>query len=175
MKPFLNKRPSGRKNLRSGSRNTGYFHRITKLKNKTKLISSIKVDDEIVTEPYRISDHIVNYYKNLFFSSNYFLQDNFLVEEAIPMLIDETTNNILTMLPTMEEVKYVVFSLNSDGALGLKYVVFSLKYVVFNLISKEQMEFVRGRNIRDCIALTSEVVNVLDKKIVGGNHVCLTL
>jgi len=28
---------------------------------------------------------------------------------------------------------------------------------------------VKGRNIRDCIALTSEVVNVLDKKIFGGN------
>jgi len=40
------------------------------------------------------------------------------VEEAIPKLIDDTTNNILTMLPTMEEVKNVVFGLNSDGAPG---------------------------------------------------------
>jgi len=37
------------------------------------------------------------------------------------------------------------------------------------VISKEQGGFVKGRNIRDCIALTSEAINVLDKKTFGGN------
>jgi len=51
----------------NGDRNTTYFHRLTKIKNKTKIISSINIDDEIVLDPIRVSDHIVNYYKNLFF------------------------------------------------------------------------------------------------------------
>ena len=40
------------------------------------------------------------------------------MEEAIPNLIDDTTNNILTMLPYKEEVKNAVFELNPDGVPG---------------------------------------------------------
>ena len=38
-----------------------------------------------------------------------------------------------------------------------------------SIISKEHRGFVKGRNIRDCIALASKAVNVLDKKSFGGN------
>jgi hypothetical protein len=37
------------------------------------------------------------------------------------------------------------------------------------IISKEQRGFVKGRNIKDYIALASEAINVLDKKTFGGN------
>jgi len=36
-------------------------------------------------------------------------------------------------------------------------------------ISDEQKGFIKGRNIRDCIALASEAVIVLDNKCFGGN------
>jgi len=52
----------------NGDRNTQYFHRVTKIKNKTKLITSIRNQDEIISDPQRVSDHIVNYYHNLFSS-----------------------------------------------------------------------------------------------------------
>lgn len=174
---------------------------------------------------------MVSNYKNLFFSSIFFLQDQLLVEEAIPRLIDDTTNNLLTMLPSIEEVKNAVFELNSNGAPGpdgfgacffqtywsvvqkdvfeavidffkngwlppnynsnsiilipktpnadtidqfrlvslanLKFKIISK--ILPNIISKEQRGFVKGRNIRDCIALTSKAINVLDKKCFGGN------
>jgi len=100
----------------NGDRNTCYFHRVTKIKNKTKVISSIRNDEDIITDPVRISEHVVNYYKILFFSSNIVLQDSLLVEEAMPNLIDDSTNNLLTMLPTLEEVKGAIFSLNPGGA-----------------------------------------------------------
>ena len=44
-----------------------------------------------------------------------------------------------------------------------------LSVILPNLISKEQRGFIRGRNIRDCIALASEAVNLLDNKSFGGN------
>jgi hypothetical protein len=44
-----------------------------------------------------------------------------------------------------------------------------LATIMPNLISKEQRGFVAGRNIRDCICLTSEAINLLDKKSFGGN------
>lgn len=44
-----------------------------------------------------------------------------------------------------------------------------LAKILPGIISKEQKGFIRGRNIKDCIALASEAVNVLDKKCFGGN------
>ena len=58
-----------------GDRNTKYFHRLTKIKIKTKIISSLRHGDELIADQRRISDHVFSYFKNLFFSSNYFLQD----------------------------------------------------------------------------------------------------
>jgi hypothetical protein len=38
-----------------------------------------------------------------------------------------------------------------------------------SLISKEQRGFIKSRNIKDCICLTSEAINLLDTKSFGGN------
>jgi len=92
-----------------GDRNTRYFHRVTKIKNKTKIISSLRNDEEIITDPQRISNHIVNYYEKKF-ASNFVLQDTSLVEEVIPSLIDESTNRLLTMVPSNQEIKEVVLT-----------------------------------------------------------------
>lgn len=101
-----------------GDRNTKYFHRVSKIKNKTKIISSLKIDDVNVTNPSHIVvEHVVNYYKCLF-STNTVLQEQDLVEEIIPNLVDDNTNYLLTMLPSKEEIKHAVFSLNSYGAPG---------------------------------------------------------
>lgn len=37
------------------------------------------------------------------------------------------------------------------------------------ITSVQQRDFINGRSIKDCICLTSEVVNVLHKKTFGGN------
>jgi len=38
------------------------------------------------------------------------------------------------------------------------------------ITSVRQRGFIRGKNIKDCICLASEAVNVLHKKTFGGNH-----
>jgi hypothetical protein len=69
----------------NGDRNSEYLNRVTKIKNKTKIISNIRNNDEIISDPLRISEHIVSYYKNLFFSSNNsFLYEQLIVDEVIP-------------------------------------------------------------------------------------------
>jgi len=52
----------------NGDRKTRFFHRNL---------------GEVITDPERISNHVVNYYKNLF-STNFVLQDSLLMEEVIP-------------------------------------------------------------------------------------------
>ncbi|GAU28119.1 hypothetical protein TSUD_295560 [Trifolium subterraneum] len=73
-----------------GYRNTQYFHRLAKIKTSTKFISSLQ-DGE---------------------------HESFLVEEVIPNLIYEEVNTLLTMLPSYDEIKSAVFSLNKDSAPG---------------------------------------------------------
>jgi len=41
-----------------------------------------------------------------------------------------------------------------------------------HIISKEQRGFIKGRNIKECICLTSEAINLLHKKAYGGNFAC---
>lgn len=102
----------------NGDRNSKYFHRVTKIKNKTKIISSIRNNEEMISERHRISEHMVNYCNNLFVSTNTFLQEHLLVAEVIPQMIDDITNNLLIMTPTEDEVTNVAFNFNYDGALG---------------------------------------------------------
>jgi exonuclease III len=101
-----------------GDRNTGYFHRIAKIRNNTKTLSSIRAGDTLLLEPTQIADHIVHYYKNLFCTNHAVLQDSMLIDEVIPQVIDNNVNNLLTLLPSIAEIRNAVFGLNKDGAPG---------------------------------------------------------
>jgi ribonuclease HI len=100
-----------------GDRNTKYFHRLAKIKTSTKFISSLQDGDNVLTNQDHIANHVVNYYQTLF-SSNIVMQDPLLAEEVIPNLVTAETNDLLTVLPSPEEIKQAVFSLNKDSAPG---------------------------------------------------------
>jgi hypothetical protein len=81
------------------------------------MFTSLTNGDELLTDPTRISEHIVNHYTYLFNNNNNTI-DNGMMEEVIPSLITDRINNILTILPTMEEITQAVFSLNKESAPG---------------------------------------------------------
>lgn len=74
------------------------------------------------------------------------------------------TNNADTVNPfrqkTLTNFKYKIIS---------KLLEDRLATIMPHIISKEQRGFIKVRNIKDCILLTSEAVNLLDKKSFGGN------
>lgn len=225
----------------NGDRNTRYFQRLTKIKNTSKLITSIKDGDNMITEPNLISSHITNHFKNIF-STNFSVQDlqvQELLDGTIPNMINEEMNQLLTRLPTQLEIHKVVMDMNKDGAPGpdgfgavfyqsfwdiikldvtnavlkffkrdwilpnynantivlipkvpdalsvgqyrpialanFKFKIISkiladrLAPLMKNLISPEQRGFIQGRNIRDCICVTSEAINHLHHKAFAGN------
>jgi ribonuclease HI len=100
-----------------GDRNTKYFHRLAKIKTTTKAITSLQDGEHVLTDQNQISEHIVNYYKNLF-STNIVLQEQLLADEVIPNLITNEVNSLLTALPSHQEIKAAVFALNKDSAPG---------------------------------------------------------
>lgn len=60
-------------------RNIDYFHKIEKIRHVTKQISMLKEDDQVLSSREEIEQHAVNYFVNLFSSSNSCV-DNGLVE-----------------------------------------------------------------------------------------------
>ncbi|KAI5440392.1 hypothetical protein KIW84_010039 [Lathyrus oleraceus] len=81
-----------------GDWNTKYFHMIAKIKNAARGIHSIKIDDTLTIDPNKIATH-----------------DSNLVERVVPQLVNDQANNLLTMLPSQEEIHGAVFSLNGDS------------------------------------------------------------
>lgn len=50
-----------------------------------------------------------------------------------------------------------------------KILVDMLAHIMPSLISRQQRGFIHGRNIKDCIFIASETINLLDTKSFGGN------
>lgn len=100
-----------------GDRNAAYFHMIAKIRNCTKLISSIQHKEEILTDCKVISNIFLTHFENLFNTRNASFE-NGLVEEVIPKLVTKQSNALLSSLPSFVEVQNVVFSLNKDGSPG---------------------------------------------------------
>lgn len=98
-----------------GDRNTKFFHQMARISNVTKQINMLKDGDQFLCSAKDIESHVVSFYEKLFCTENN-CSDNGLIEEVIPSLVTFEQNLMLTNLPSMEEVKEAVLSMNSDGA-----------------------------------------------------------
>ncbi|XP_058776538.1 uncharacterized protein LOC131650843 [Vicia villosa] len=154
--------------------------------------------DQPITDNNRMADIAVNFFTNLFGSAGS-LHDLSLVEEVIPALVTPSMNSIMTILPSHDEIRnahgWIIPNYNVSKIILIpkspeahsmdiyrpialsnfkfkiitKIIAVRLSSILPILISKEQRGFVHGRNIRDCICLASEAVNVLDNKSTFGN------
>ncbi|PNX55219.1 hypothetical protein L195_g048846, partial [Trifolium pratense] len=100
-----------------GDRNTAFFHRMAKIKYASKQMSILRSGDMVIDDPLEIENHVINYYTNLYAVSNNCV-DNGLIAKVIPKIVTDEDNMMLTKIPTMEEVKTAVFSMNGSGAPG---------------------------------------------------------
>lgn len=69
-----------------------------------KKISSLRVNDEIVTNPFEIAYQVVNRFTFIFTDSND-MQDNVLIAHVILALVSNNTSNLITMMPLLEEIQ----------------------------------------------------------------------
>jgi len=50
-----------------------------------------------------------------------------------------------------------------------KILIDKLASIAARIVSPNQNDFIKGWHIKDCIGITSEAINMLSKKIIGGN------
>ncbi|XP_019433790.1 PREDICTED: uncharacterized protein LOC109340533 [Lupinus angustifolius] len=221
-----------------GDRNTSFFHRMTNIRNGTKSLSMLKYGNSTLTSKEDIENHVLDYNTNLFASPN-IVVPNSLIQDVIPRLVTDSDNLMLTIMPSLSEIKDAVFALNEEGAPGpngfsgcffqnfwdiinkevcndvlhffkqswlmpninsnsviliqklhgadriedyrpialanfqfkiiTKVLADRLAAIAPRIISNQQRGFIKERQIKDCICLASEAINMLDHKTFGSN------
>ncbi|XP_019431608.1 PREDICTED: uncharacterized protein LOC109338759 [Lupinus angustifolius] len=100
-----------------GDINTKFFHRVTKIRQATKAMSILMDDEKILYNQDDIANHVLNYYTDLFGSTNNIARND-LIQSVIPSLVFDDENLMLTSILSHQEIKDVVCGLNGDGAPG---------------------------------------------------------
>ena len=83
-------------------------------------------------------------------------------------------NNVVSLISkiqgsdTIKDYRSIVVA-NLKFKIISKILVDRLALVAARIISPNQYGFVHGRQIQDCIGIASEVINMLSKKVRGGN------
>ncbi|XP_058768954.1 uncharacterized protein LOC131642755, partial [Vicia villosa] len=98
-----------------GDRNTKFFHTYARIRRKTNTINSLVIDDSVISNQSLLENHIVEHFTNLF-NQNYVLQENGLIRKVIPKLVNDPINDMLTMIPSEEEIHKAVLNLNVDSS-----------------------------------------------------------
>ena len=83
-------------------------------------------------------------------------------------------NNVVSLIPKIQGVEsnkdYMsIVVANFKFKIISKILANRLAIVVARIISLNQYGFVQGRKIQDCIGIASEAINMLSKKVRGGN------
>ncbi|XP_026459745.1 uncharacterized protein LOC113360451 [Papaver somniferum] len=163
------KRKSRNKWLMEVASNTSFFHYKIRMRRSNNTISELVNDSgDTVTDYDQIRDMVVNYYQAKFNGDNSVLEISLFDIERDRIYAEEST--FMDRLPTVEEIHEAVFDLGADSAPGPDgFAAIRLGSVLGNLVSEEQVAFMKGRNIHENICLASEMVNEIHIKRKEGN------
>ncbi|XP_057803415.1 uncharacterized protein LOC131018702 [Salvia miltiorrhiza] len=104
--------------LQDGDRNTAFFHKMMQYKRTPHLISHLTIDGSIEYDQTIISNHIVNYFSQLFHETSQEEVDITAIEASIDPMIDNFHNALLTKIPDEEEITVAVFSMDASSSPG---------------------------------------------------------
>jgi exonuclease III len=117
-------RRSGAKWYEEGERSNSYFLNLINRRTEQTLITKLNVNGEVITEQTKISEHIVNFYKNLYSekdtSDNF---DEFFVD--LPKLTDDERRNLDAPI-TLTELEATLRGCDESapGPDGISYTVY---------------------------------------------------
>ncbi|XP_026442627.1 uncharacterized protein LOC113342241 [Papaver somniferum] len=133
----------------------------------------------------QLRDHVVHYYEDKFNGQETQLEEDLFNFDHPSISIEKS--HAMGNIPSLEEIKQVVFELGADSAPGPDgfsrcfyrhcwdiihedlILVTRLSNVLDKLVYEEQVAFMKGRNIHENISLASEMVNELHIKRKDGN------
>ncbi|XP_071923243.1 uncharacterized protein [Coffea arabica] len=170
--------------FQDGDSNSKYFHVVVSERRSRAIIHRIRGSNgDWLESEELISGEAIAFFQRLFTTESSFSSVDGLLD-AIPKLVMDQDNNRLVELPSMAEVKEVVFSMDGESAAGpdgftSKFFTFAWdviaedvhKALLPKIISPQQSGFVKGRQISDNFLLAQEIVTDIGKPSRGGNAV----
>ncbi|XP_071924697.1 uncharacterized protein [Coffea arabica] len=103
--------------LADGDRNTVFFHSIVTERRRKSVIHRVRrTNGEWVDDEASICNEAVNFFQGLFTEEVGCVSSDML--KVIPRVITAQDNSGLTEIPSMDEVKEVLFSMDGDSAAG---------------------------------------------------------
>lgn len=103
--------------LKDGDRNTSFLHNMVKLRSLNKSISSLTVNQTVLSDQASIAAHVVQHVEHSF-TRDHNIIDTGLVERVIPSLVTEEDNCTLLAIPTREEIHATVKAMDGFSAPG---------------------------------------------------------
>ncbi|XP_004306169.1 PREDICTED: uncharacterized protein LOC101307720 [Fragaria vesca subsp. vesca] len=103
--------------VKEGDRNTSYFHTLAKIRRARSFITSLCIGNDLVDDVNILRSHVVEHFTTAFMDDGN-IRETGLVENVIPSVVSYSENDSLLAIPTADEVKNVVFSMNADSAPG---------------------------------------------------------
>ena len=106
--------------FKDGDRKSSFFHAMVKKCVNSNGIQRLVDEDLVFEDPKDIEEHIIIFYKTLYDSSDTnnvstnFRED--MIANHILRVVFEDENSMLVKCPSNDEIKKVVFALNSDSA-----------------------------------------------------------
>ncbi|KAL6493346.1 hypothetical protein OROGR_033105 [Orobanche gracilis] len=116
MEEMFWKQKTNMKWILEGERNSKFFHDLIKKKRKTNFIHSMVEDGTVLTEPAAIAGSAVNYFENCFKRDNW--EGDRIKVELISKSIDEVDNNTICEIPSLEEIRCVIFEMEKESVAG---------------------------------------------------------
>lgn len=144
--------------LIDGDRNTKFFHAVVMKKRKQNFITSIRGEDgQTITDMNLIQQSAVKYFSTLLTTDN--IEPQAEIFQCIPQLINTEDNQMMTMIPTMEEVKQVVFSIPDTSSAGPDGYSSRFYQTCWPIIKEDLMnaveDFFKGRKMPQAYKATS--------------------
>ncbi|XP_026436380.1 uncharacterized protein LOC113334256 [Papaver somniferum] len=103
--------------IKDGSANTAYFHARMKIRQARNTISELEdADGNIISDQSQIANILVKHFQQKFEAQNVDVSEELL--DVIPSVITNEDQEMLDSIPTTEEIKKIVFEMNSDSAPG---------------------------------------------------------
>ncbi|XP_019227829.1 PREDICTED: uncharacterized protein LOC109209105 [Nicotiana attenuata] len=178
------KQKSGIKWFVEGEVNTKFFHSIVKGRRKRLALKKIRLSDGTWIEgDERIANEAISFFQKQFTREH--IDSNFSILNCIPKVINEMDNAGLTTIPTMEELKAVVFSMSPSSAPGLDGLSGKFYHSCWDIIKDDLLlminDFFAGNQIpkamtHTCLILIPKVDNPQAfnelRPIILGNFSC---
>ncbi|XP_060183608.1 uncharacterized protein LOC132613554 [Lycium barbarum] len=113
----INRQKAKARWLQDGDKNTSYFHKVIKYRRRKLNIQSIQDNEGHTIEGHQsTATTTIKHFEDLFGYQE--IKGNFSILDIVPKLVTDEMNAMLTTIPTIQEIRQAIKSIDPDSSPG---------------------------------------------------------